>query len=69
MAAQVNDGIVAMVERAVGDGPLYAREPGDWRGEGSSGPEIGTVEGQAEPIGIQTMMNAKIIGPTPSFEV
>jgi len=67
MAAQANDDLVAMVEPAAGDGALYACEPGYRDGAGSPGPEIGTVEGQTEPIGIRIAIDAKIIGPTLSL--
>ena len=64
VAAPANDGVVAMVEQAAGDGALYAGQPGDRRGGGSPGPEVGTVEGHTEAIRIQTAINAKIITPT-----
>ena len=64
VAAAADDGVVALVERAAGDGPFYPGEPGDQHGEAPSGPKAGTAQAQVDPVGIRTAINAKIIGPT-----
>jgi len=32
VVAAAQHGVIALAKRALGDGALYAREPGDWRG-------------------------------------